>query len=217
MAFGGQHIKPTRLNHLRLLGGMFRLDALAHFIRVQMRVGSNRLHHRHFHIAAQLNIGATARHVGGDRYGTKLACIGHNLGLLFVLARIQHIVRHTRIFQQTRQKFRFLNRGRANQQRLPLGIGIFNFVHDAQVFFLGRAVHFVMFIFPRNRAVGRHFNHAKPVNLHKLISFGQCRAGHTAQLFIKPEIILKRNRGQRYVFRLDSHVFLGLNRLVQPV
>ena len=41
------------------------------------------------------------------------------------------------------------------------------------------------------------------------------RAGHAGQLVVHAEIVLEGDRGERLVLRLDRHVFLGLERLVQ--
>ena len=40
-------------------------------------------------------------------------------------------------------------------------------------------------------------------------------AGHAGELLVKPEIVLEGDRGERLVLRLDGHVLLGLERLVQ--
>ena len=46
----------------------------------------------HVGIAPQLDVGAAARHVGGDGHRAGLARLGHDEGFLFVIAGIQHVV-----------------------------------------------------------------------------------------------------------------------------
>ena len=41
------------------------------------------------------------------------------------------------------------------------------------------------------------------------------RAGHAGELLVHAEIVLEGDRGQRLVLRLDRHVLLGFQRLVQ--
>ena len=48
----------------------------------------------HFEIAAQLDVGPASSHVGGNRDRARHAGIGHDLGFLFMVARIQHLVRN---------------------------------------------------------------------------------------------------------------------------
>ena len=196
---------------------MFGLDPGAHLIGMQRRVGGNRLQHQHFDIAAQLDIGATTRHVGGDGDSAELAGIGDDLGFLFVLAGVQHIMRHPGGFQQRRQRFRFLDRRGADQHRLTLGTGLLDRFHHRLILFAPGAVDRVMFVLALHRAVGRHFDHAQLVNLGKFIGFGGGGAGHARQFVIEPEIVLERDRCEGDVFGLYLHILLGLNRLMQPV
>ena len=48
----------------------------------------------HFQIAAQLDVGAAARHVGGDRYRARRARLGNDLRFLLVITCVQHGVRN---------------------------------------------------------------------------------------------------------------------------
>ena len=47
------------------------------------------LRHAHFDVAAELDVGAAARHVGGDGDRTGHARFGDDIGFLFVEARVQ--------------------------------------------------------------------------------------------------------------------------------
>jgi hypothetical protein len=59
------------------------------------------------------------------------------------------------------------------------------------------------------------FHDLELVDVEQFVGFGQRRAGHAGELFVHPEIVLEGNRGQRLVFRLNLHVFLGFQRLMQ--
>jgi hypothetical protein len=65
--------------------------------------------------------------------------------------------------------------------------------------------------------MGRYDNNFQAIDLLKFVSLSVRRAGHSGQLVVQAEIILKGNRSQRLVLGLDSHVFLGLDSLVQTV
>ena len=47
----------------------------------------------HVEIAAELDVGAAAGHVGGDRHRAGPAGLGDDVGFLLVIARVQHLVR----------------------------------------------------------------------------------------------------------------------------
>ena len=48
---------------------------------------------------AELNVGATTRHVGGDGHGSSLTGPGHNLGFLLVVLRIEDRVDDSGLLQ----------------------------------------------------------------------------------------------------------------------
>ena len=52
------------------------------------------------------------------------------------------------------------------------------------------------------------------VDVAEFLGFGRRRTGHAAELLVHAEIVLEGDRGQRLVFRLDRHLFLGFERLV---
>ena len=52
-------------------------------------------------VAAQLDVGAAAGHVGGDGDRAQLTGLGHDLGLLFVMLGVQDLVRDALSLQHT--------------------------------------------------------------------------------------------------------------------
>ena len=109
VAFGGQHEQAACGLHLFLFLGMFRLDPGAHLVGVQVRIGGDRLEHLHLDVAAQLDVGAPAGHVGRDGDRAELAGIGHDLRFLLVLAGVQHVVRDAFLLQQLGQELGLLD------------------------------------------------------------------------------------------------------------
>jgi len=87
--------------------------------------------------------------------------------------------------------------------------------HDAAVFFFDGAIDFIVFVDTLHRQIGRNLEHFEAVNIAEFFRFRRSRAGHARQLVVHAEVVLERDRGQSLVFRLDGHVFLGFQCLVQ--
>ena len=217
MAFGPQNKQPACRDYLGFFGGMFCLDPAAHFIGVDRGIGGQSLQHLHLDVAAKLNIGAAPGHVRGDGHRPELAGIGNDLGFLFVLTGVEHVMRHALFLQKIRKEFGLFDRGGADKDRLALFMRLLDRFHDAFELLARGAVHLVVVIDTGNRPVGRNFHNAKAVDLHEFLSLGGGCAGHAAQLVVKAEVILERDGGERDVLWLDRHSFLGLDRLMQPV
>ena len=72
----------------------------------------------HVDVAAELDVGAAAGHVGGDGDGAAAAGLGDDLRFLLVVAGVQHLVRDLVLLQQVGQQLRLLDRDGADQHRL---------------------------------------------------------------------------------------------------
>ncbi len=92
-----------------------------------------------------------------------------------------------------------------------------DFLGDGVVLFALATENDVGMIESPERFVRRHRDDVELVDLPELGRFGHGGAGHAADLVIKLEEVLQRDRGQRLVFFLDPHPFFGLDRLVQAV
>ena len=215
VALGAQHEEAAGAEDAGLLLGMFGFDPGADLVGMQVRIGGDGLQHLHLDIAAQLDVGAAAGHVGGDGHRAELAGIGDDLGLGLVLASVQHVVLDARGLQQAGEIFRLLDRGRADEDRLALLMRLGNGLDHAVVFLPRGAVDLVVVVAALDAAVGRDLDHAELVDLHELFGLGRGRAGHAAKLGIEAEVVLKGHRGQRHVLGLDLDAFLGLDGLVQ--
>ena len=198
------------------------------------------MHDPHFQRAAELDVGAAAGHVGRDRDRAGHAGFGDDVGFLLVEARVQHRKQLCRLararrgvkllhrvfvaeidllvavaFQVVGQHLGFFDRGGADQHRLQPGIGALHLGQDRGVFLGLGAIDLVVLVEPRHRHVGRDFHDLQLVDVEQFVGFGRGRAGHAGELLVHPEIVLECDRGQRLVFRLNLHVLLGFQRLVQ--
>ncbi|MPM84606.1 hypothetical protein SDC9_131679 [bioreactor metagenome] len=83
------------------------------------------------HAGAQLDVGTTARHVGGHRDRAFLTGPGHDLGLVLMVFGVEHVVRNVNPFEHAAQNFGIFNRDGAQQHRLPLLVPSDHLIHDS--------------------------------------------------------------------------------------
>ncbi len=138
MPLAADHEQPAGLAHD--VAGGFDLGAdrggatLALFrVRDQREFGLQ----AHVEIAAELDVGAAAGHVGGDRHRAGTARLRDDIRLLLVIAGVQHIVLDLVLLEQRRQRLGFLDADRAAQHRL-LALAAFDDLLDDRVEFLAR-------------------------------------------------------------------------------
>ncbi len=160
-------------------------------------------------IAAELNVGAAAGHIGCDRDRARNAGLRDDLRFLLVVARVQNreyffprclliavIESPERIgvgkigllvallLQCGRQLFRLLNRGRADQDRLAARLAILNRLDDRFIFLFRGPIDFVVLVGAVDRKVGRDFDHFELVDVHEFVGLGRGRAGHARKLAV---------------------------------
>ena len=169
----------------------------------------------HFEIAAELDVGAAAGHVGGDGHGAGPAGLGDDMRLLLVEPGIEHVVRHLVLFQRRRQHLRFFDRHRADQHRLLALMAILDLLDNGHGLLVGRPVDLVVLVDTGQRHVSRNRDDFQPVDLGELRRLGHRRAGHAGQLGVQAEIILEGDRRQGLGLLLDVGAFLGLHGLMQ--
>ena len=167
--------------------------------------------------AAQHDVGAAARHVGGDRDRLRLAGLRDDLGLARVLLRVQHLVRQLLLVEMLRQELGALDRRRADQHRLAALVAVLDVGDDRVDLLLERAEHLVVLVLAHHRHVRRDDHRLEVIDLLELERLGVGGAGHAGELAVHAEIVLERDRRERLVLALDRHAFLRLDRLVQAV
>ena len=195
----------------------------------------------HVGIAAELNVGAAAGHVGGDGDGAGHAGLGDDIGLLLVIAGVEDgehlglggalvagiergegvgigevVLLPALLAQHLGKLLRLLDRRGADQHRLAALLAVLDQRQDRAEFFRRGAIDLVIVVEADHRHVGRNFQHFEVVDVHELVGLGHGRAGHAGELLVHAEIVLERDRGERLVLRLDRLMLLGLERLVQP-
>ena len=84
-------------------------------------------------IAAEHDVGAAARHVGGDGDHLRPAGLHHDLRLARVLLRVQHVVRQLLLLEHPGEQLGVLDRGRADQHRLAALVAVLDVVDDRLV------------------------------------------------------------------------------------
>ncbi len=234
VAFGAQHIEAAGgQGGLFLAGdlgfdlGLFLQGRLGGDLDAQAALFVAPAVDTHVHIAAQLDVGAAAGHVGGDGDRARYAGVGHDGGFLLMIAGVQHLVRDADpgfavlfepvLGQHRRQGFGLFDRNRADQDRLAAPMAVLDLKQDRLVLLAFGAIDLVVDIDPHHGAVGRDLAHLHLVDVGELLRLGGGGAGHARQLVVEPEIVLDRDRGQGLVLGLDIDLFLGLDGLVQAL
>jgi hypothetical protein len=111
--------------------------------------------------------------------------------------------------------FRSLDRHRAHEHRLPVGVAPDDVVDDGVELGVLGLIDEVRLVGAGDRPVRRDLDHLEVVDLLELTGLGHRRAGHATELVVLPEVVLQRDRGQRLVLLLDPDALLGLDGLVQ--
>ena len=109
----------------------------------------------HFEIAAQLNVGAAAGHVGGDRHRARPSGLGDDMRLLLVIARVQHVVRDLFLLEDLGQRLGFFDADSAEQDRLLPSPAFQHLLYDGVVFLARAAIDLVVGVIADAGLVGR--------------------------------------------------------------
>ena len=167
--------------------------------------------------AAEQDVGAAAGHVGGDGHVVLAAGLGHDLGFLRVVLRVQHDVPDAALAEQGGEPFGLLDRHGADQRRPARLLLLEDVVDDRVELFLLGPVDEVGLLDAAHHAVRRNRHHVEVVDLVELGRFGLGRARHARELLVLAEVVLEGDGGERLVLALDLHLLLRLDGLVQPV
>ena len=100
----------------------------------------------HVGIAAELDVGAAAGHVGGDGHRAHPPGLGDDVRLLLVVAGVEDLVRHALGLEQVREVLGLLDRDRADQDRLGLGVRGLDLLDDRVVLLARAAVDLVVLV-----------------------------------------------------------------------
>ena len=167
-------------------------------------------------VAAEQDVRTAAGHVGGDGDGVLAPRLRHNRGLALVMLGVQHLVPHAHLLQNSREPLGFLHRDGAHQNRLALLVKLLDLLGGVAELLVLCAVDDVRVFLADQRLVGGNDGDVEVVDLLELGRFGFRGARHAGQLLVHAEVVLEGDGGERLVFALDLHAFLGLHGLVRP-
>ena len=168
-------------------------------------------------VAAQHDIGATARHVGGHGDGPQLTGLGHDLRFLLVVLGVEQIVLDALPLEQLAQQLVLLNGHGANQYRLSLFMTFLHLPDDGPELAGLRLVHHIVVIHALIGTVGWDLHDIQIIDGAEFLSFRHGRAGHAGEFVVQAEVVLESDGGQRLVFTVDVDVLLGFNGLMQTI
>ncbi len=189
MALGAEHIEPagSQRDLLLLLDIGVDLRALS-FDLLRRGLPSGRLalidpiREPHGRVAAELDVRAAARHVGGDGHGARHARLRDDARFLLVIARVQDLMRDLERLQQFGQRFGFLDGRGADQDGLVPLVALLDQGDDRLVLLLRRPVDLVVAVDADHRPVRRDFQRFELVDVLELGGLGQRGAGHAREL-----------------------------------
>ena len=165
----------------------------------------------------ELDVGAAPRHVGRHRDRAYLPGARHDLGLVLVVLGVEHVVRNIADVEHPRQDLRIVDRDRAQQHRLALGVALGDVVEDRLELLAFGLEDRIVVVLADAGAVGRDHRDVEFVDLVELRRLGLGGAGHARELFVHAEVVLDGDRRHRLRLLLDGDVLLGFERLMQTV
>src|SRR3954451_4421351 len=170
-------------------------------------------------IAAELDVDATAGHVGGDGDRARAARLGDRLALALGVLRlgVEDRVRDPLLPELLAEQLGDLDGDGADEHGLAALVARLELAHDGAPLAVLGLEDLVVLVAPDHRAVGRHLNDRQLVDLHELGGLGESRAGHARELVVHAEVVLEGDRRERLVLLLDAHALLRLDGLVEAL
>ena len=165
----------------------------------------------------QMDVGAPARHVGGDRDATGPAGLRHDRGLLGVLPGRKHGVIQPRLRQRGRDGVGRGDRAGADQHRAASLLRGACAADDGPPLVRLGPVHAVTRGAAARRTVGGDRHDAQPVGGPQFAAHVPRGARHPAQVDVAAKERLIADLGPRHLRIGQAHAFLGLDQLVQPL
>ena len=134
-----------------------------------------------------------------------------------MLLGVQDVVLDPAKAEHPAQQFGSLDVSGSNQDRPPSLSQFHDLIDDCSVLCLLCFIYLIIQILPDDRTVRRNHDHIQLVDGPELPCLSLCRASHARKLMIHPEVILQGNGGECLSCRLNFHVFLRLDCLVQAI
>ena len=168
-------------------------------------------------VAAELDVGAAAGHVRGDRDGPRPPGLGDDARLLLVELGVERLVLDPSRFSIVESTSDFSTVTVPTRTGRPAAfissISSISALNLAFSFLKTRSAW-------SSRTIGRWVGIAttsRLVDLVELLGLGHRRAGHAGELVVEPEVVLERDRGEGHRLALDPQALLRLDRLVEAL
>ena len=230
VALRAEHVQAAEGEHFLLVQAALGADLAADHVdlfqvldvTLDQALGLERLGQAMLEVAAQLDVGAPAGHVRGDRDRAAFAGLGDDVRLAGVLLGlvvlgVEDLVRNLGFLQHRRDLLGVVDGCGADQDRLALLVQALDLLDDRPPLLGFGAVDGVRRVVTQHRHVGRDRDHVQLVDLVELSSLGERRAGHAGQLLEHAEVVLERDRREGLGLLLRLEALLDLDRLVQAV
>ena len=168
-------------------------------------------------VAPQHDIGAAARHVGGDGDGPGAAGLGHDVGLLLVVLGVEDLVGDALPLEHGREQLALLDGDGAHQDGLLLFLAFPDLADDGHELALFGGIDLVVVVHTDHGLVGGDLDDVEVIGPPELLLLGEGGARHAGELGIHAEIILEGDGGQGLALPVDGDAFLGLDGLVEAL
>ena len=138
VALGTYDVQASGLDHLIVQ----HLPIAAHLLDLQIALRKRErfvfahLEDQRLHCPTEHDIGTASRHVGRDSDHLGAAGLSDDLRLAGVLLGVEHLMRQLLLLQILGQELRVLDRGRADEHRLPALVAILDVGNDGVDFLL---------------------------------------------------------------------------------
>ncbi len=165
----------------------------------------------------KFDIRSPARHVGRNGDRSHVSGAGNDFGFLLVEFGVEDGVRNLRTLEHPGERFRRFHRSGADENRLALAVGFFDFLNDGVEFFATGFENLVVFVDSLVGPVRWNRQDVEAIDVVELCSFGFGGTGHAGEFFVKPEVVLDGDRGEGLGFLFDGDPFFRFNGLVQTV
>ena len=170
-----------------------------------------------FGVTAKHDVGTASRHVGRNRYCSKLTCLSYDLRFFFVVFCIEDGMRDSVTLEHGGKLLRLVDGNSTHKYRLSLCVTFLYLLNDSHILALDVFENNVVSIVSYHGLVGGNLHHVKTVYFAELVFLGHSRTGHTRQLSVHTEVVLESDGRQGSVFLLYVHSFLCLNCLMETV
>ena len=168
-------------------------------------------------LRGKLDIGTTACHIGGDGNSAALAGLSHDFSFAGVLLGVEHVVLDAAHTEHAAEEFGSFHVGGTHQNRAACVAQLNDTLDDGCVLGLLGLIDKVVLVVTDHRTVRGDDHYVELVDAPEFTRLRFCGTGHTGQLVVHAEVVLEGDGGEGLGCRLDLHVFLGLDGLVQSV